>query len=159
MIYDVTTERDGEFWLIRIPELDGVTQARTRDEIPDMARDYISITLSMPLDAFEILLDLWRLEPLPNGVDEIVEHLAGKARRYGNRLHWMEKEKLKADLMNEPQRWSRISSEHLRARALNAGMRAEDADLIAELVRKRGKGRRLVPKATYRHFRFGLESH
>ncbi len=54
MIYDVTVERDGQFWLIRIPELDGATQARTRDEIPDMARDYIAITLNVPADSFEI---------------------------------------------------------------------------------------------------------
>ncbi|AQY01619.1 hypothetical protein [Microbacterium foliorum] len=54
MMYDVTLERDGKFWLIRIPELDGVTQARTHDEVPDMARDYIAITLDVPADSFEI---------------------------------------------------------------------------------------------------------
>ncbi len=54
MIYDVTVERDGKFWLIRIPEIDGVTQARTRDEIPDMARDYIAITLDVPVDSIQL---------------------------------------------------------------------------------------------------------
>lgn len=58
MIYDVTAERDGKFWFIRIPEIDGVTQARTRDEIPAMARDYIAITLEVPADSIEICVVL-----------------------------------------------------------------------------------------------------
>lgn len=53
-IYEVTAERDGAFWFIRIPELDGVTQALTEDEVPVMARDYIAVTLDTPTDSFEI---------------------------------------------------------------------------------------------------------
>lgn len=156
MLFDVTTERDGRFWLVRIPEIDGVTQARTREEVPEMARDYIAITLTIPASSFEILVDLWRAEPLPNGADTVLDHLARSAAGYGNRLQWREKEKFKADLMNCRARWANVSAEHVRARALNAGMRAEDADLIADLVRKRSEGRRLVPKTTYRDFRFGF---
>lgn len=57
MIYDVTVERDGKFWLIRIPGIDGVTQARHRGEIEAMARDYISITLDLPEDSFGLDID------------------------------------------------------------------------------------------------------
>jgi hypothetical protein len=52
--YEVSAERDGRFWFIRIPELDGVTQARNRGEIPEMAREYIAITLDVPVDSFDI---------------------------------------------------------------------------------------------------------
>ncbi|MCK2031776.1 hypothetical protein [Microbacterium sp. KSW4-4] len=52
--YAVTAERDGKFWFIRIPELDGVTQARTDAEISVMARDYIAVTLDVPADSFDL---------------------------------------------------------------------------------------------------------
>lgn len=52
--YDVTVERDGAFWLIRVPELDGVTQARTRGEIESMARDYIAIVTKQLKESFQL---------------------------------------------------------------------------------------------------------
>lgn len=57
-MYVVTAEREGRFWLIRIPELEGTTQAYTEDEIPVMARDYIAVTLDVPADSFEIDVDV-----------------------------------------------------------------------------------------------------
>ncbi|WP_136044230.1 hypothetical protein [Microbacterium sp. K41] len=56
--YAVTAERNGNFWFIRIPELDGVTQARTGEEIPVMARDYIAVTLDVPVDSFDLTVTL-----------------------------------------------------------------------------------------------------
>lgn len=53
-VYEVTAERDGRFWLIRIPEVDGVTQALSLDDVSGMARDYIAITLDVPADSFEV---------------------------------------------------------------------------------------------------------
>jgi predicted RNase H-like HicB family nuclease len=52
--YEVTAERDNAFWFIHIPELDGATQARTEEEIPVMARDYIAITLGVPAESFDV---------------------------------------------------------------------------------------------------------
>lgn len=54
--YDVVAEQDGAFWLLRIPELDGVTQARNREEIETMAREYIAITLDVPADSFSLAI-------------------------------------------------------------------------------------------------------
>ena len=54
--YEVTAERDGTFWFIRIPELEGATQALTEEEIPVMARDYIALTLDIPEESFRIAL-------------------------------------------------------------------------------------------------------
>ncbi|MEV4265729.1 hypothetical protein [Kribbella sp. NPDC049584] len=47
--YDVTVERDGRWWMVAIPELDGLTQARRLDEVEQMAREYIAVTTDVPL--------------------------------------------------------------------------------------------------------------
>jgi hypothetical protein len=41
--YEITAERDGRFLLIRIPALDGVTQARFPGEVETIAEDYIAL--------------------------------------------------------------------------------------------------------------------
>jgi hypothetical protein len=47
--YDIEVTRDGRWWMIHIPALDGLTQARFPTEIDDMARDYIAVTLDIPI--------------------------------------------------------------------------------------------------------------
>jgi len=47
--YDVKVTRDGRWWMIEIPGLDGLTQARRLDQIENMAREYIAVTLDVPL--------------------------------------------------------------------------------------------------------------
>jgi hypothetical protein len=42
--YEIEVERDGRWWMIRIPELDGLTQARWPSEIKRMAREYIAVS-------------------------------------------------------------------------------------------------------------------
>ncbi|MEN4476870.1 hypothetical protein [Mycolicibacterium cosmeticum] len=56
-VYKVHVTRDGKWWMIAIPELDGyvtpdgainvggITQARSRGEVETMARDYISLVV------------------------------------------------------------------------------------------------------------------
>lgn len=52
--YDVTAERDGRFWFVRIPEIDGVTQGRTLAEVPEMAKDYIALVTGQPEESFGV---------------------------------------------------------------------------------------------------------
>ena len=52
--YDIEVYRDGRWWMIRIPELDGLTQARHRGEIDEMARDYIAICTDTPVDQVHV---------------------------------------------------------------------------------------------------------
>ncbi|MFD3406154.1 hypothetical protein ACFWUU_36050 [Kribbella sp. NPDC058693] len=47
--YEVTVERDGRWWMVAVPELDGLTQARRLDEVEQMAREYIAVTTDVPL--------------------------------------------------------------------------------------------------------------
>lgn len=53
-IFDITVTREGNWWMVAIPELDGLTQARTEDEAPLMAREYIAVTLGVPVDQVEV---------------------------------------------------------------------------------------------------------
>ena len=48
--YDVNATRDGRFWMVAVPELDGLTQARYRGEVEAMAREYIATVLDLPVD-------------------------------------------------------------------------------------------------------------
>ncbi|MGW4482020.1 hypothetical protein [Rhodococcus triatomae] len=47
--YTVEVTREGEWWMVSIPELDGLTQARQLSEAELMAREYIAVTLGVPL--------------------------------------------------------------------------------------------------------------
>jgi hypothetical protein len=47
--YDITVERDGRWWMITVPEIDQVTQARRITEIEDMARSLVAISTDAPL--------------------------------------------------------------------------------------------------------------
>ena len=46
--YSATATREGRWWIIRIPELDAVTQARTIREIDEMATGLVTALLDLP---------------------------------------------------------------------------------------------------------------
>jgi hypothetical protein len=52
--YEIDVYRDGRWWMIRIPEIDGLTQARHRGEIDDMARSYIAVSTGQPIDTIAV---------------------------------------------------------------------------------------------------------
>lgn len=91
---------------------------------------------------------------LPNGIPEILQYLAERARGYDNHLKWNEVAKLKADLMNVPARWRGVPVSEIAARCRALGMRDEDVAEIADLIKRAQEGRRLVPQKTYRDNRF-----
>jgi len=93
-------------------------------------------------------------DDLPNGIPEILQHLAQTARGYGNHLKWNEVAKLKADLMNVRARWLGVSVSEIADCCRALGMRDEDVSEVTDLVKKAQEGRRLVPQRTYRDFRF-----
>ena len=51
--YRVDVERDGRFWLLRVPEV-GVTQARHLREVDTMARDLIALTTDSEPATFDL---------------------------------------------------------------------------------------------------------
>ncbi len=48
--YKIEIERDGRWWMVRIPEFDGLTQARRLSEAELMGREWIAVTTGTPLD-------------------------------------------------------------------------------------------------------------
>ncbi|MDJ0363117.1 HicB family toxin-antitoxin system [Rhodococcus sp. H29-C3] len=53
-IYSVSVTRDGKWWMISVPELDALTQARRIDDVPTMARELIALETGVALDEVEI---------------------------------------------------------------------------------------------------------
>ncbi|HWD82904.1 MAG TPA: hypothetical protein VG497_28580 [Kribbella sp.] len=47
--YEVTVRREGRWWMVAVPELDGLTQARRLDEVEQVAREYIAVSTDVPL--------------------------------------------------------------------------------------------------------------
>lgn len=93
-------------------------------------------------------------EPLPNGVEGILEYVARAAAGYSSGLNWNEEDMLKADMMNRPERWVSISVEHARRRCRELGMRPTDVDTVAGFLQRRKQGRRFNVRSSYRDFQF-----
>lgn len=53
-VYDVEVERDGRVWLVRVPDLDRVTQALHYREVPEMAKELIEIMDGAPRHEVEL---------------------------------------------------------------------------------------------------------
>ncbi len=93
-------------------------------------------------------------ERLPNGVEEILENIALWAAGYSNGLKWDEEDKLKADMMNRPQRWSSVTVDQVRAKCRELGMRPNDVDTVANLLQRRKDGHSFRVTSSYRDFYF-----
>ncbi|WP_431816904.1 hypothetical protein [Gordonia jacobaea] len=92
--------------------------------------------------------------PLPNGVDDVLASVAAWAAGYNSGLKWNEVDKLKADMMNRPERWSEASVDQVRAKCKELGMRPNDAETVAGLLQRRKDGRRFNVHNTYKNFSF-----
>lgn len=54
MKYDVHVTRDGRWWMVEVPSLDLLTQARRVDEIGEQARSLIAVSLDVPQSEVEV---------------------------------------------------------------------------------------------------------
>jgi hypothetical protein len=63
--YKIEVERDGRWWMIHVPEIDQLTQARRIGEIEDMARSLIAISTDQPISEITVHVANIRV----NGVD------------------------------------------------------------------------------------------
>lgn len=52
--FTISTYREDEWWMIRIHELDGLTNTKVYDDIELMAREYIAVCLDVPMDSFDL---------------------------------------------------------------------------------------------------------
>ena len=92
--------------------------------------------------------------PLPESVTGILECIATWAAGYSSGLKWNEEDKLKADMMNCPERWESVSVEQVRAKCRELGMRPKDVDTVCGLLERRKQGHRFSVRNGYRDFRF-----
>lgn len=60
--YTVRVAREGKWWMIRVPEIDGLTQARRFAEVEDMARSLIAMSLDVAEDSFGMYVELEAIE-------------------------------------------------------------------------------------------------
>ena len=97
--YKVEVVRDGRWWMIHVPEIDGLTQARRVDEIEDMARSLIAISTDTPLSDVSIHVasvtvagigdiagTAHRIENLRREAEELETKAADAAKRYAQDL-------------------------------------------------------------------------
>lgn len=61
--YTATATREGRWWIIRVPELGAVTQARNIREIDEMARGLIAALLDLPEDGVRVSVTAELPEP------------------------------------------------------------------------------------------------
>jgi len=95
--YQVRATREQRFWLVSVPELDIVTQARSLDRAEATVRDLIAVWLDVPAEAFDVdvepqLTDEWTQLPRDTreprtAADEASEHAQRLVRKAVTTLH------------------------------------------------------------------------
>jgi len=64
--YTATITREGKWWMVHIPELDGVTQARRLSEAGRMAQEYVAVTLNVPIESVTVNVEVESVGPVKN---------------------------------------------------------------------------------------------
>jgi predicted RNase H-like HicB family nuclease len=52
--YDINVTRDGRWWMVEVPDFDGLTQARRLTEVAEMAREWIALETDVDIAQVEI---------------------------------------------------------------------------------------------------------
>ena len=60
--YKIEIKREGRWWMVYIPEIDGLTQARRLAEAPTMAREYIALDRGIPVGEIKVEIASIRME-------------------------------------------------------------------------------------------------
>lgn len=76
--YSATATREGKWWMIRIPEIDGLTQARKLDQAAGEARDYIAASQGIPVEDVAVTIAVEQV----GGLDIVAENAAIADARY-----------------------------------------------------------------------------
>lgn len=75
--YTVRVTREGKWWMVHVPEIDGLTQARRLGEAELMARELIAVTKGIALDEVEVDVDL--MLDLADGISDVPARVAAIA--------------------------------------------------------------------------------
>ena len=63
--YQVIATRDGRWWMISVPEIDGLTQARRLADVEQMARELIAVTLDIRLSDVAVEVNFGDIDGIP----------------------------------------------------------------------------------------------
>jgi hypothetical protein len=125
--YKVEITREGRWWMVHIPAIDGLTQARRLTEAPTMAREYIALDRGIPLREINVEVTSVRIEePYPRELlqsatqikhiraqaNELERESAERAREYAHWLvsHGVPVRDIAALLEISPQRVSQLAN-------------------------------------------------
>ena len=115
--FDAIASREGRWWLVRVPELDAVTQARSIREIPLMATDLVAA-----------LLDVEEADVTVNLSYEIPEAIAAT---------WHEAETLRAQANAAEERAAVLRRAAVRALLIDEHMSQAEAGAMLGLSKQR----------------------
>jgi predicted RNase H-like HicB family nuclease len=65
--YQVVITRDGRWWMISVPEIDRLTQARRLADVEQMARELIAVTLDVRLSEVAVEVTFGDIDGIPVG--------------------------------------------------------------------------------------------
>ena len=54
---EATAYKEGKWWMVSIPEIDGLTQCKTIEKIPEQAADLAAVILDLPADQVAVTVD------------------------------------------------------------------------------------------------------
>lgn len=54
---EATAYKEGKWWMVSIPEIDGLTQCKTIEKIPEQAADLAAVILDVPADQVAVTVD------------------------------------------------------------------------------------------------------
>ena len=121
--YRVEVTREGKWWMVSVPELDGLTQARRLEDASAMAREYIAVTLDIPTSDVELNVAVIDVDGV-NVADEIAR---------------LEAEKLEAEAARE-----RVAEDTRRLAQTLAGKKVPVRDIGAILGVSHQRAHQLV---------------
>jgi ribosomal protein L12E/L44/L45/RPP1/RPP2 len=115
--FDAIASREGRWWLVRVPALDAVTQARSLAEIPVMARDLVAALLDVDIDELTVNVSF-----------ELPEDVA---------TTWAEAEALRAQAAEADRRAAALRRSAVRALLRDAHMSQAEAGAVLGLSKQR----------------------
>ena len=115
--FDAIASREGRWWLVRIPALDAVTQARSLAEIPVMARELVAAHLDVDIDELTVNVSF-----------ELPEDVA---------TTWAEAEALRAQAAEAERRAAALRRSAVRTLLRDAHMSQAEAGAVLGLSKQR----------------------
>lgn len=78
--YEATVVREGKWWMVSIPSIDGLTQARRLGEATEMAREYIAASQDVPLETVSVTLSFAPIGEVDDVTDRVAAIVDERAR-------------------------------------------------------------------------------